>query len=110
MVVRGSACEAASYTSRSGPRALIRWMRSFSGIARIGVEGTGSYGAGITRHLADAGIEVLEVDAAGEFCWPPGQAIDDDRLERSAAAWSCGRREAAAQARPGDRRSGQLCV
>ena len=37
-------------------------MRSFGDIARIGVEGTGSYGAGITRHLADAGIEVLEVD------------------------------------------------
>ena len=49
-------------TTRAGYRALIRWMRSFGDIARIGVEGTGSYGAGITRHLADAGIEVLEVD------------------------------------------------
>ena len=49
-------------TTRAGYRALIRWMRSFGDVARIGVEGTGSYGAGITRHLADAGIEVLEVD------------------------------------------------
>lgn len=49
-------------TTRAGYRPLIRWMRSFGDIARIGVEGTGSYGAGITRHLADARIEVLEVD------------------------------------------------
>jgi transposase len=29
---------------------------------RIGIEGTGSYGAGLTRHLAKAGVTVLEVD------------------------------------------------
>jgi transposase len=49
-------------TTRAGYRALIRWMRSFGDVARIGVEGTGSYGAGITRHLAEAGMHVLEVD------------------------------------------------
>jgi transposase len=49
-------------TTRAGYRALIRWMRSFGDIARVGVEGTGSYGAGLARHLADAGTEVLEVD------------------------------------------------
>ncbi len=49
-------------TTRAGYRALVRWVRSFGDIARIGVEGTGSYGAGLTRHLSDAGIEVLEVD------------------------------------------------
>ena len=31
-------------------------------VRRVGVEGTGSYGAGITRHLVEAGIDVLEVD------------------------------------------------
>ena len=49
-------------TTRAGYRALIKWMRSFGDITKIGVEGTGSYGAGICRHLVDAGIEVLEVD------------------------------------------------
>lgn len=49
-------------TTRAGYRALIRWLRSFGDVRRVGVEGTGSYGAGITRHLADAGVEVLEVD------------------------------------------------
>ena len=28
----------------------------------IGVEGTGSYGAGLTRHLHDKGMRVVEVD------------------------------------------------
>jgi len=49
-------------TTRAGYRAVIRWLRSFGDVRRVGVEGTGSYGAGLTRHLVDAGIEVLEVD------------------------------------------------
>jgi transposase len=49
-------------TTRAGYRAMVRWMRSFGDIRKVGVEGTGSYGAGITRHLTEAGIEVLEVD------------------------------------------------
>ena len=49
-------------TTRAGYRALLRWMRSFGDLRRVGVEGTGSYGAGLTRHLAEADVEVLEVD------------------------------------------------
>ncbi len=49
-------------TTRAGYRALIRWVRVFGDVHRVGVKGTGSYGAGLTRHLADAGIEVLKVD------------------------------------------------
>jgi transposase len=37
-------------------------MCAFGDIARIGVEGTGSYGAGITRHLGQARIEIVEID------------------------------------------------
>ncbi len=51
-------------TTRAGYRALVRWMRTFGDVRKIGVEGTGSYGAGVTRHLTGAGIEVLEVDRA----------------------------------------------
>lgn len=40
-------------TTRAGYRALIRWIRSFGDVRRVGVEGTGSYGAGVTRHLRD---------------------------------------------------------
>jgi transposase len=49
-------------TTRAGYRALIRWMRSYGDVRLVGVEGTGSYGAGVTRQLTEAGIEVLEVD------------------------------------------------
>jgi len=49
-------------TTRAGYRALTRWVRSFGDVRRVGVEGTGSYGAGITRHLSGAGIDVLKVD------------------------------------------------
>ena len=48
-------------TTRAGHRALLRWMRRFGDLARVGVEGTGSYGAGIARHLTAAGVQVLEV-------------------------------------------------
>jgi transposase len=49
-------------TTRAGYRAMLAWMRTFGDIRRVGVEGTGSYGAGLLRHLEQAGIEVLEVN------------------------------------------------
>jgi transposase len=52
---------AAFSTTRAGYRAMLAWMRSFGDIRRVGVEGTGSYGAGLLRHLQAAGIEILEV-------------------------------------------------
>jgi transposase len=36
-------------------------MRGHGELARVGVEGTGSYGAGLARYLAACGIEVAEV-------------------------------------------------
>ena len=41
---------------------LEAWMAGFGRIALVGVEGTGSYGAGLARHLARAGLAVVEVD------------------------------------------------
>ena len=38
-------------TTRSGYRAMLVWLRSKGDVCRVGVESTGSYGAGITRHL-----------------------------------------------------------
>lgn len=49
-------------TTRAGYRALLGWIAQFGELARIGIEGTGSYGAGLTRHVAKAGVTVLEVD------------------------------------------------
>jgi transposase len=43
---------------------LLGWLRSFGTVALVGIEGTGSYGAGLARHMAGVGIRVVEVDRA----------------------------------------------
>ena len=45
-----------------GYEQLLGWLRSHGSVARVGVEGTGSYGAGLARHLTVAGAEVVEVN------------------------------------------------
>jgi len=49
-------------TTASGYVDLAAWMRSFGDVVRVGVEGTGSWGAGLARHLTAAGIEVVEIN------------------------------------------------
>jgi transposase len=49
-------------TTADGHRCLSSWMCGFGTIERVGVEGTGSYGAGVARHLSSAGVAVIEVD------------------------------------------------
>ena len=46
----------------SGYRELLGWLEGFGTLELIGVEGTGSYGAGLTRHLLDHQVAVVEVD------------------------------------------------
>jgi len=46
----------------AGYTALLDWIRTFGHPVRIGVEGTGAYGAGLTRLLHHEHIEVVEVD------------------------------------------------
>lgn len=48
-------------TTRAGYRALSAWMSGFGPLKRVGVEGTGCYGAGLARYLRGQGLEVLEV-------------------------------------------------
>lgn len=45
-----------------GYRRLLGWLRQHGPVSRVGVEGTGSYGAGLTRYLTSQGVEVLEVE------------------------------------------------
>lgn len=40
---------------------LLAWLAGYGELARVGVEGTGSYGAGLARFLAGQGVVVLEV-------------------------------------------------
>ena len=46
----------------AGYAGLLSWLRSLGNLALAGVEGTGSYGAGLARYLAAAGVRVVEVD------------------------------------------------
>ena len=45
----------------SGYAQLVTWLLAFGVLLKVGVEGTGSFGAGLQRHLKDNGITVVEV-------------------------------------------------
>jgi transposase len=49
-------------TTAGGYRHAIAFLTFYGEVERVGVEGAASYGAGITRALTAAGIEVVEVD------------------------------------------------
>lgn len=49
-------------TTAAGYGGLLSWMQDLGGVDCIGVESTGSWGAGLARHLTAAGIDVIEVD------------------------------------------------
>jgi transposase len=48
--------------STRGYVALVTWAERFGPVERVGVEGTGTYGAGLTRFVRAYGVEVVEVD------------------------------------------------
>ncbi len=48
--------------NRGGYAALLTWMHGFGSLRYVGVEGTGAYGAGLTRWLHAEQITVIEVD------------------------------------------------
>ena len=49
-------------TTARGYIDLLRWLRSFGHVVAVGVEGTGSWGAGLARFLAVEGVNVVEVN------------------------------------------------
>jgi transposase len=53
---------AAFDTTPAGYQELLAWFAELGEVVLVGVEGTGSYGTGLTRHLQAAGITVVEVD------------------------------------------------
>jgi len=49
-------------TTTAGYRALLDWMHQHGEVQQIGIEGTGSYGAGLARFLTGTGVAVVEVN------------------------------------------------
>jgi transposase len=48
--------------STRGYVALVTWAERFGPVERIGIEGTGTYGAGLTRFTRAYGLQVVEVN------------------------------------------------
>jgi transposase len=44
---------------------LLEWLAGFGTVALVGIEGTGSYGAGLARYVAGAGVRVVKAARAG---------------------------------------------
>ena len=84
-----------------GYAALLSWLQSFGYIGKVGVEGTGSYGAGIARFLARAGVHIVEVDRQNRQARrQSGKSDPLDALEAARAAQS-GRAHGTAKSRDG---------
>ena len=85
-----------------GHRRLLGWLAGFGPVARVGVEGTGSYGAGLARHLRAAGVEVVEVDRPNRQARRrAGKSDPLDAIEAARAALS-GRACGVAKTRDGN--------
>ncbi len=54
--------ELAAPTISKGYEKLTCWAEGFGSVKCAGIEGTSSYGAGLARHLREAGIVVMEVE------------------------------------------------
>ena len=48
--------------STRGDVALVTWAERFGPVQRVGIEGTGTYGAGLTRFVRAYGLEAVEVN------------------------------------------------
>ncbi|WP_455568638.1 IS110 family transposase, partial [Streptomyces inhibens] len=46
----------------AGYRELLEWARGLGGVRRAGVEGTGSFGAALSRYLLTQGVDVFDVN------------------------------------------------
>jgi Transposase len=46
----------------AGYARLLGWLRGFGTVCLVGIEGTGSYGAVLARHIGAAGIRIVEVE------------------------------------------------
>jgi transposase len=88
-------------TTAAGHRRLLTWMRRHGELAKVGVEGTGSYGAGLARHLAAAGVEVVEVDRPNRQHRRRHGKSDAVDAEAAARAALAGTASGAAKARNG---------
>ncbi len=88
-------------TTRHGYKQMLAWMRSFGPLQRIGIEATGTYGAGLLRYMQKAGVEVLEVIAPDKHDRRKRGKNDDLDAQNAAHAAFAGKRTVTPKSRDG---------
>jgi transposase len=79
-------------TTRHGYKQMLIGMRSFGQLRRVGVEATGTYGAGLLRYMHKAGVEGLEVTTPDTHDRRKRGKNDDlDTRNAAHAAFACRR-------------------
>ena len=88
-------------TTPAGYKLLLSWLGQFGTVTKVGVEGTGAYGAGLARFLRKEGIDVVEVDRPNRMARRlHGKSDPLDAVEAARAALS-GRAGGQAKTRDG---------
>jgi transposase len=78
--------------TEAGYGQLLGWLCGFGQVRQVGVEGSGSYGAGLTRHLQAAGVSVIEINrphAHTRARRGKNDAIDAEAAARKVLAGEC---------------------
>ena len=88
-------------TDGVGYRRLNDWLAGFGPVVRVGVEGTGSYGVGLARHLYAAGVEVVEVDRPNRQARRRRGKLDPIDAEAAARAALSGKAQVTPKRRDG---------
>jgi transposase len=93
--------------SRAGYRRIAAWACSLGTVAAFGVEGTGSYGAGLARALREDGHRVLEVNRPDRSA--RRRNGKDDMLDAEAAARAVLAGQATAEPKSGTSSVEMIC-
>src|ERR1700734_2404588 len=88
-------------TTRQGYRQMLAWMLSFGELQRIGIESTGSYGAGLLRFMQQAKVGVLEVTTPDKQDRRRRGKNDDLDAQNAAHAALAGQRTVTPRSRDG---------
>lgn len=85
----------------AGYEVLLGWLEQHGQVDAVGIEGTGTYGAGLARHLALAGVDVREVNRPDRAARRLNGKSDPVDAEAAARAVLAGRATALPKARDG---------
>ncbi|GAA3196855.1 MULTISPECIES: IS110 family transposase [Streptomyces] len=101
------AIESFSATS-SGYRQLAQWSSRLGFVRRAGVEGSGSYGAALSRYLLSQGIDVIEAPGPGRSARCRRSPSDQGDAEAAARAVLSGRARSRAKSGNGPTESARM--